>query len=179
MSTYFDGEPCKVCGRRDCIHIKNDEPILPGDIADKNCKVCNGTGQYTSSQTSLDFKPPKRNMPCICGSGKKYKNCCMGNVNQAIQQRATKTVCECARSKHIKLMKERVKLPCSICGKEGYCEHRLDLEAEDRKYDERMTLYRHTQRMAIKKAQKAIKDAKVAAARQKLKVPGEVQDANL
>lgn len=66
--------------------------ITAGDFALTNA---NGKSRFTfriPSIASLDFvneanesnkrllKNIGRNDPCICGSGKKYKNCCLGNL---------------------------------------------------------------------------------------------------
>lgn len=36
--------------------------------------------QHTISKATLSNKSPSRNSPCLCGSGKKYKRCCIDNV---------------------------------------------------------------------------------------------------
>ena len=59
--------------------IENIKEELENDIADAAFNQSYQEGTITddlSLASALETKKPKRNDPCPCGSGKKYKNCC-------------------------------------------------------------------------------------------------------
>jgi len=49
----------------------------PSKKATKNWELLKGRTFYPSSKPLLKTDVPKRNDPCPCGSGKKYKRCCV------------------------------------------------------------------------------------------------------
>jgi preprotein translocase subunit SecA len=53
---------------------------LESDVADVQLNQSQEEGSITTDSASISpisgTKKPKRNDPCPCGSGKKYKNCC-------------------------------------------------------------------------------------------------------
>ena len=114
-----EGFKCTVCRQKNCVHKDNDKPVKITALSNTYCKICKGTG-FTDIVYKADRSvEPKRNDKCPCGSGLKYKQCCIDT-----QKQQSKTVCACVLKGYEKYMENRVKLPCSICGEEGYCKHR-------------------------------------------------------
>ena len=58
---------------------KEQEDKKLENLRSSNSKTENATGQIATKEKRVPIKAvnaPKRNEPCTCGSGKKYKNCC-------------------------------------------------------------------------------------------------------
>jgi hypothetical protein len=83
-AVYFDGRSWNKELRAEAISLQSDLGIL------KNTKMSHGTIlDYPSELRKLEKRPHKRseftmkgnsrNLPCICGSGKKFKRCCGKN----------------------------------------------------------------------------------------------------
>lgn len=71
-STERAQEMMKVCEEKGFKVIVGIEPDKPEDISDLERKL----GLYTIRRIE---KKLGRNDPCVCGSGKKYKKCCLLN----------------------------------------------------------------------------------------------------
>ena len=62
---------------RNLFHIKPQAPIERKMVATPTV-ASHGDGSETKRPVKRTAEKIGRNDPCPCGSGKKYKNCCMG-----------------------------------------------------------------------------------------------------
>ena len=62
------GDACPDCGEKLKWQLTRD-----GWKTDEDVDTFAARGQYVKTPQ------PQRNAPCHCGSGRKYKKCCMGN----------------------------------------------------------------------------------------------------
>lgn len=65
-------EVLRLCEERGWKVIVGIEPDQPEEMTDIE-KLLNPTGTSTRKEPSVG-----RNDPCLCGSGKKFKRCCIG-----------------------------------------------------------------------------------------------------
>lgn len=65
---------------RNIFHVKPQAPIERKMVATPTI-ASHGDGSETKRPERRSAEKIGRNDPCPCGSGKKYKNCCMGNTN--------------------------------------------------------------------------------------------------
>ena len=65
-------EVAELCDERGLHFLMGLEPDEPEDVSDLE-KALNPQGRTEAKQPK-----PGRNDPCPCGSGKKYKKCCLG-----------------------------------------------------------------------------------------------------
>ena len=61
----------------------NDQNVMVFEPDDS--KEPDGVAEYTSLEHYLARPRDRRNGPCHCGSGKKFKKCCMRAKDQAVE----------------------------------------------------------------------------------------------
>lgn len=116
---YYKKTTCDICGTTSfympqyqkvicpsCMKIPtnfegNLDDILPYDFLTQEAKdklrsIATGKSKYRVVYPSPDYFPekdlPGRNEKCVCGSGKKYKKCCMARIREAKEKTIEDTV---------------------------------------------------------------------------------------
>lgn len=73
--------------------------ILTEKWPDKSCQDCYGLGYFgVVNKEPIQMLKLGRNQPCVCKSGRKYKNCCSKRVEEYKQSQGTLIMCFCVGS---------------------------------------------------------------------------------
>ena len=69
---------------------------MTGLWPDGQCKTCHGTGIIGTRAEKATRNPRiQPNLPCPCGSGKKFKKCCRKLVDEARKAHSVILTCSC------------------------------------------------------------------------------------
>ncbi len=84
---HLEMEKYKIAGFVDLDAVPKDKQSIPFNDEDNPIPVIEFASFKGRSEINLVASKPRpkiqisRNAPCLCGSGKKYKKCCMGTPN--------------------------------------------------------------------------------------------------